>query len=467
MPRALAPSPNDAASRPLPGPTAARGAASPSGAVATRRRVALPRCAEVSAIVGGLVVSLAVTGDVLAVALLGVAWPLARAVVGVTRPHPALSSTDLGAVATSGLVALGVLVLADAALPDTLSGERTAALVGLVGLVVVARCVAGVLRGRPRALVLVDPDDLDAMTATERDVRVVGRLPVERRTGRVTGSAARFAEAPLAREVAEKHADIVLVDPGLGLGAEGLRRLTWELQPTGVPLGFPAPPVAPHRMGVGRLAGRAIVSVAPPQASRARAVAKGVLDRVVGSVALVLVAPVLLVLALAVRADSPGPAFFRQVRVGRDGVPFVMVKLRTMSVDAEVVRADVVHLNDSDAVLFKIRADPRVTRVGRVLRRTSLDELPQLWNVVRGEMSLVGPRPALPEEVAAYDATERRRLRVKPGLTGLWQVSGRSDLSWATSVDLDLTYTDNHTIAGDLVICARTVSAVLRGKGAY
>lgn len=467
MPRALAPSADVASSRPRPGPTGTRVGTSPAAAVALRRRVALPRCAEVASVAMVLVGVLAAGGGADEVLVLGAAWAVARGIVGVTRPHPALSSTDLAGVATSGLVALGVLVLVDLAVPGAQLGEPVAPLVVLVAAVVLARAVAGVLRGRPRAVVLVDPDDLDTVTTTEHDVRVVGRLPVERRTGRVVGSAARFTDAPLAHEVAEKHADIVLVDPGLGLGTDGLRRLTWELQPTGVPLGFPAPPVAPHRMGVGRLAGRGIVSVAPPQASRARAVAKGVLDRVVAALALVLVAPVLLVLAVAVRADSPGPAFFRQLRVGRDGVPFVMLKLRTMTVDAEVVRADVVHLNDSDAVLFKIRADPRVTRLGRVLRRTSLDELPQLWNVVRGQMSLVGPRPALPEEVAAYDATERRRLRVKPGLTGLWQVSGRSDLSWATSVDLDLTYTDNHTIAGDLVICARTVSAVLRGKGAY
>lgn len=467
MPRALAPSADAASSRPMPGPTVARAGTSRTTAVARRRRAALPRCAEVAAVAVVLVALLAAGGAAGEVLVLVAAWAAARGTVGATRPHPALSGTDLTGVVTSGLVALGVLALADVALPGASVGDPVAPLVLLVAVVVLARAVVGALRGRPRALVLVGPDDLDAVTSTERDVRVVGRLPVERRSGRVVGSAARFTDAPLAQEVAEKRADIVLVHPDLGLGADGLRRLTWELQPTGVPLGFPAPPVAPHRMGVGRLAGRGIVSVAPPRTSRARAVVKGVLDRVVGATALVLVAPVLLVLALAVRVDSPGPALFRQVRVGRDGAPFVMVKLRTMTVDAEVVRADVVHLNDSDAVLFKIRADPRVTRVGRLLRRTSLDELPQLWNVVRGHMSLVGPRPALPEEVAAYDATERRRLRVKPGLTGLWQVSGRSDLSWATSVDLDLTYTDNHTIAGDLVICARTVSAVLRGKGAY
>lgn len=467
MPRALAPSPGDASSRPARGPFATRAADVVAVAPSPRRRGAPATWTEAAVVAGALGVLVTTGGGPAAALLLGAAWLLARTVAGATRPHPVLSSADLAGTTTAGLVALGLLVLADAVLPGALSRDLLLPLGVLMGVVVLVRAAAAGLRGRPRALVLVHPDDLDAVTATERGVRVVGRLPVERRTGRVVGSAARFHDAPLAHEVAEKRADIVLVDPGLGVGVDGLRHLTWELQPTGVPLGFPAPPVAPHRMGVGRLAGRAVVSVAPPRASRARTVTKDVLDRAVGATALVLVAPVLLALALAVRADSPGPAFFRQVRVGRDGAPFVMVKLRTMTVDAEVVRADVVHLNDSDAVLFKIRSDPRVTRLGRLLRRTSLDELPQLWNVVRGDMSLVGPRPALPEEVAAYDATERRRLRVKPGLTGLWQVSGRSDLSWATSVDLDLTYTDNHTIAGDLVICARTVAAVLRGKGAY
>ena len=466
MPRALAPSPDDASSRPAPGPSATRVEGAPV-LPPTRRRVARSRWAEVAVVAAVLGVLATAGGGPVAALQLGAAWLVARVVVGVTRPHPALCRADTPATTTAGLVALGLLVLADVWLPGTASRDLVLPLGVLVGGVVVLRGAVAALRGRPRALVLVHPDDLDAVTATERDVRVVGRLPVERRTGRVVGSAARFRDAPLAHEVVAKRADVVLVDPGLGVGVDGLRHLTWELQPTGVPLGFPAPPVAPHRLGVGRLAGRAVVSVAPPRTSRARAVTKAVLDRVVGATALVLVAPVLLALALAVRTDSPGPAFFRQVRVGRDGVPFVMVKLRTMTIDAEVVRADVVHLNDSDAVLFKIRSDPRVTRLGRLLRRTSLDELPQLWNVVRGDMSLVGPRPALPEEVAAYDATERRRLRVKPGLTGLWQVSGRSDLSWATTVDLDLTYTDNHTITGDLVICARTVAAVLRGKGAY
>jgi lipopolysaccharide/colanic/teichoic acid biosynthesis glycosyltransferase len=172
------------------------------------------------------------------------------------------------------------------------------------------------------------------------------------------------------------------------------------------------------------------------------------------------------VLALAVRLDG-GPAFYRQVRIGHHGRPFAMHKLRTMEVDAHARRRALAALDEGAGPLFKVRADPRVTRVGAVLRRFSLDELPQLLNVLTGEMSLVGPRPALPEEVAAYDAATRRRLAVRPGLTGLWQVSGRSDLGWAESVALDLHYVEHWSPALDLRILARTARAVLGGAGAY
>jgi lipopolysaccharide/colanic/teichoic acid biosynthesis glycosyltransferase len=174
---------------------------------------------------------------------------------------------------------------------------------------------------------------------------------------------------------------------------------------------------------------------------------------------------VLLGLMLLVRLDSAGPALFRQVRVGRDGRHFTMLKLRTMRTDAESVRAQVD--NEVDQVLFKNRQDPRITRIGRILRRYSLDELPQLVNVVRGDMSLVGPRPALPSEVAAYDHDPLRRLVVRPGLTGLWQISGRSDLSWRESVRLDLDYVDNWSLPRDLTIIGRTLHAVLGHRGAY
>ena len=169
------------------------------------------------------------------------------------------------------------------------------------------------------------------------------------------------------------------------------------------------------------------------------------------------------------RLDSPGPAFYRQVRVGRGGEPFTLWKLRSMYVDADARRAALVSVGGDagNEVLFKDRADPRITRVGHWIRRLSIDELPQLINVVTGEMSLVGPRPALPEEVAAYETEARRRLLVKPGLTGLWQVSGRSDLSWESTVALDRHYVENQGGGMDVRILARTVQAVLGGRGAY
>jgi lipopolysaccharide/colanic/teichoic acid biosynthesis glycosyltransferase len=186
--------------------------------------------------------------------------------------------------------------------------------------------------------------------------------------------------------------------------------------------------------------------------------------RLLTALALVVLAPLLAVLVVAIRRESPGPAVFRQTRVGRHGHPFTILKLRTMvsepSADTELV-------NECDGVLFKMRADPRVTRLGCRLRKYSLDELPQLVNVVRGQMRLVGPRPALPEEVAAYTEDERRRLVTPPGITGLWQVSGRSDLSWEETVRLDLLYVDNWSPAQDLLIIFRTFRAVLGHRGAY
>ncbi len=162
-------------------------------------------------------------------------------------------------------------------------------------------------------------------------------------------------------------------------------------------------------------------------------------------------------LVVAVRCDSSDPGIFRQVRAGKQGRPFTMFKLRTMSVDAEERQAELLDRNEGAGLLFKMAADPRVTRIGQLLRRTSLDELPQLLNVVLGQMSLIGPRPALPSEVDQYDDWIRRRLSVKPGMTGLWQVSGRSRLLWNETVRLDLDYVDNWTLSRDLAIAARTV----------
>ncbi len=183
--------------------------------------------------------------------------------------------------------------------------------------------------------------------------------------------------------------------------------------------------------------------------------------------ALLLLLPIMLLLALIIRLDSPGPILFVQERIGRNGRPFAAFKFRTMVADAEDLRPHLQELNEADGPLFKIKNDPRRTRVGSRLRRFSLDELPQIFNVLRGEMSLVGPRPALPEEVAAYEPWHRKRLEVLPGLTGLWQISGRSDLSFAEMVLLDVYYVENWSPWLDLSILLRTIPKVLIGEGAY
>ena len=207
--------------------------------------------------------------------------------------------------------------------------------------------------------------------------------------------------------------------------------------------------------------------VVPTEAARGGSAAKRAIDLSVALLAVVALSPVLLALALAVLATSRGPVLFKQVRVGRAGRPIMVYKFRSMAKDAEDRLTSLLDLNESSGPLFKISDDPRVTPVGRWMRRLSLDELPQLFNVIGGSMSLVGPRPALPLEVAQYDSDELRRLWTKPGMTGLWQVSGRSDLDWSDGIRLDLQYVESQTIWADLAILVRTAPAVLRGRGAY
>ncbi len=265
-------------------------------------------------------------------------------------------------------------------------------------------------------------------------------------------------------------ADTVAVLPCPELDDSVVRRLAWALE--GRARHFVVVPglaeVAFPRLTVRPVGGLPVLHVQHPRLSGPGWVLKGVLDRTVALVALVLTAPLMLAIGLAVWASTPGPALFRQTRVGLGGRTFTFLKFRTMHVDAELRRDELAGLNmNADGLLFKVRGDPRVTPIGAVLRRTSLDELPQLLNVLIGQMSLVGPRPALPEEVARYSDDVRRRLLVRPGMTGLWQVSGRSDLPWEEAVRLDLRYVDNWSLGLDLAILSRTVSAVLHGAGAY
>jgi exopolysaccharide biosynthesis polyprenyl glycosylphosphotransferase len=198
-----------------------------------------------------------------------------------------------------------------------------------------------------------------------------------------------------------------------------------------------------------------------------RRIIKAAFDKLLALAGLIVAFPLLALLALVITLDDGGPALFRQTRVGKDGHNFSVYKFRTMVTDAESRKADLSAHNQQQGPLFKIRKDPRITRAGSWLRRYSLDELPQLLNVLNGDMSLVGPRPALPEEAAMYGDHVRRRLAVKPGMTGLWQVNGRSDLSWDESVRLDLRYVENWSFMLDLQILWKTCAAVARGSGAY
>lgn len=224
--------------------------------------------------------------------------------------------------------------------------------------------------------------------------------------------------------------------------------------------------ITPERMTVRPLGRHPVVYLEPSQRLGWRAIAKRTFDVVVAAAGLVLVSPLLVLAGLAIKLTSRGPVLFRQERVGRSGRPFQVLKLRTMVVDAEERLGELLELNESDGPLFKLRDDPRITRVGRVLRKLSIDELPQLWNVVRGDMSLVGPRPALPREVAQWDDELFERLRVRPGITGMWQVSGRSDTGFAEYQRLDLFYVDNWSILIDIGILARTIPTVVSGRGA-
>ena len=265
------------------------------------------------------------------------------------------------------------------------------------------------------------------------------------------------------------RARAVCVTAGSEFAGDRLRALTWMLGDLGIDLvtDLGLSDVAAHRMGLGTMGSSVLLHVKQARPTKLRLLAKVVTDRVVASAILLLISPLLLGIGLAVRLTDSGPAIYRQVRVGRDGLFFTMFKFRTMYVDADLRRAELLDSGDNDGLMFKMRQDPRVTRIGRVLRKYSLDELPQLINVVRGEMSLVGPRPALPEEVAAYDGTARRRLVAIPGMTGLWQVSGRSNLSWNETVRLDLRYVDNWSYGNDLQLLGRTAGVVVRSTGAY
>jgi exopolysaccharide biosynthesis polyprenyl glycosylphosphotransferase len=314
------------------------------------------------------------------------------------------------------------------------------------GMSVVAACIAG-----PAAADGSTADGSAVEDRTVAGVRVYGGLDD-------VMSAVRSCRA---------HTVAVLACPEMD--GVRLRDLAWQLERTGAELCVsPALlDVAGPRTTVRSTAGLTLLHVDHPRLDGARLVLKGLFDRCAAAVALIVLAPLLGTLAIMIRLSDRGPALFTQVRVGKHGRAFRIYKFRTMVVDAERRRAQLLAANDLDGILFKLRKDPRITALGAHLRRWSIDELPQLINVVLGDMSLVGPRPALPDEAAKYADRVRRRLVVKPGLTGLWQVNGRSDLSWDESVRLDLRYVENWSFTLDVQILWKTVSVLFRGSGAY
>ncbi len=424
----------------------------------------------------------------------GILWLLVRATHHRYSVHALGESRGVLPVLRDWLTLLGVLAVVQVA-----AGERSEPVTALLALSVapLLTAVCGKLTHRHltarrreaqavhRVLVIGEPSSADEVvehlaSRTDHAYVVTGAIPVgdapltsgvpaPTRLGSAPPAADDEDWMPVLAAAEQLGAELVLVAPGPRLTGERLRRLSWALHDAGLPLAL-APgltEVSLRRLRTATVAGLSLLYIAPPTRRGTHVVLKSVLDRTGAGLGLLLLAPVFALLALVIRIDSAGPVLHRQTRSGQYGEPFTMWKLRTMVADAEARREELTAANEQDGPLFKMRRDPRVTRVGRFLRRSSLDELPQLVNVVRGEMSLVGPRPPLPDEVAQYDEVATRRLAVKPGLTGLWQISGRSDLSWDESVALDLRYADNWSIGGDIDLLARTFRAVVDGRGAY
>lgn len=422
-----------------------------------------------------------------------VAWP---AVLAARRRYAADAPGGGVQVLGDWLVLLGVLAVLRTAFD--VATEPSAALAGLAWAPLLTTVGRRVVGRRPvaarreahtvrRVLVIGEPGTADHVVRhlaarTGHAYAVVGVVPVgsaklecgapvTERLGVLEPAGPQDDAAAVLRAAREHGAELVLVAPGARLAAERLRRLSWCLHDAGLPVALLPGliEVQAHRVGLDAPAGLLVLHIAPPVRHGVQVGLKSVLDRAVAALGLLLLAPLFCVVALTIRLTSRGPAFHRQVRCGRHRALFTMWKFRTMVADAEARKPELERTgaNEHDGPMFKMRRDPRVTAVGRLLRRCSLDELPQLVNVLRGEMSLVGPRPPLPEEVDRYDEVALRRLAVKPGITGLWQVSGRSDLSWDETLALDLRYVDNWSLAGDLEVMSRTLRAVVDGRGAY
>lgn len=486
-----------AAATPAPAPTpvarrsavatTARQAATTGG---TGRRRQLPGPVAVDSVAAGLagLGVAAADGAAPTVVATVVCWPLVGAVVrrrhGGDAEGSAPGAATVTAVRAGGVLAL-LLLLVDAFLD---LGPDPRHLLALVAVLVVLGAAGQTTRARvarlhPRPLLVVGP--------TEQVVGAVTELA--RRPDRWTPSAVCLLGAEDRTTVAREIEGLTLVPdlddvgawlsaggrgvlalPGAGLPSARLRDLGRLVDDAGAWLfvGTGLVDLPLRRLRSGALGSLRVLRVGSRRPSPLARAAKVAVERGGAVLGLLVLLPVLLAVAAAVRRDSPGPVLFRQTRVGLHGEPFTMLKFRTMHDGADARHAaleDALRRSGAVApgVLFKLPADPRVTRVGRALRRWSLDELPQLVNVARGEMAMVGPRPALPAEVERYPREMHRRLTVRPGITGLWQVSGRSDLSWEETVRLDLHYVDHWSLDLDLRILVRTIGAVVSHRGAY
>jgi exopolysaccharide biosynthesis polyprenyl glycosylphosphotransferase len=415
-----------------------------------------------------------------------VAWPALLAVTGAYEQRSfGIGSEEFHCIGRAGLLLLaGLGFLSYAADLDLSRALVVVAVPALALVTVIERYAARHLLHRQRAqgrcvkrVVVVGRggavlEMIDRLGRTSHaGLQVVAACVTPADRDRV----ARVVDLPVAGlddvidTAARLDADTIAVTSASETAAQYLRSLSWQLEGSNLEL-LVAPglvEVAGPRLHIRPFDGLPLLSVEQPRFTGWRRVVKAAMDRSVALGALVVLAPLFAVLALAVGTSSPGGVFYRQERVGLNGRPFTMLKFRSMVSDADQQVAGLSDGNDADGLLFKMRQDPRVTPVGRWLRRLSLDELPQLVNVLTGEMSLVGPRPPLPQEVARYDSSVSRRLLVKPGLTGLWQISGRSDLSWEEAVRLDLRYVENWSLALDLQILWKTARAVVTASGAY
>ncbi|MGA3183147.1 MAG: sugar transferase [Candidatus Dormibacteria bacterium] len=476
---------------------AERADGSPTRQIATARwRAALIGCdllaavgATLLAVVGrfGVAQPLGPTAPYVALVAVGpLAW-VALLVMGGTynERRIAAGTAEFGRVANAGLWMLAALVAASYVTHSEVSREVTAvAVLAMTCFSLAAHLVGRLLLHRRirvggaihRVMVLGSEAEarglVDHITRLPNAGLKVAGVFIAEGADRGMGSAFRVVCAvdEVIEAARDAGADTIAVAGSGVLSGADLRRLSWDLEGTGIRLLLApdATELAGPRLVIRPVGGLPLLDVKEAGFTATARVLKSGLDRAGAAVLCIALSPLMAAIALAIRVSSPGPALFRQERVGRHGRAFTLLKFRTMYQGAHHQRDALLAHNEHDGVLFKIRKDPRVTPIGRFLRRYSLDELPQIWNVLTGTMSLIGPRPPLQAEVDAYpDDLRRRRLLVKPGMTGLWQVSGRSDLSWEETVRLDLEYVENWSVLLDAAVLWKTLRAVTSGRGAY